>query len=92
VGPDGEYARFLAAAVELADASGELSRRGRRLIALALVQACESDSRARAALVAGGTDRLEQAAAGLGSARTALVEAVSAVNEDAARRRLLVLL
>jgi len=90
VGPDGEYARFLAALVDLADASGDLPGRVRRRLELALLAACESDSRARAALVDGAPDRLEQAAARLGSARSELVAAERDVAADATRRRLLV--
>jgi hypothetical protein len=87
VGPDGEYARFLAALVDLADASGELPRCVRGRLEVALLAACESDSHARAALLGGGPERLELAAARLRSARCELVEAERDVAADAARRR-----
>jgi hypothetical protein len=87
VGPDGEYTRFLAALVDLADTSGKLPRRVRSRLEVALLAACESDSQARAALLGGGPERLESAAARLRSARRELVEAERAVAADASRRR-----
>ncbi len=89
--PDGDYARFLEATLDLVDASEALPPRARFELDLAIVRVCESDRAARAALLTGEPRRLEQAATGLRLARARLADASREAAFEVRRRRTLLL-
>jgi hypothetical protein len=84
---DSEYARFLEATLDLADAASALPRRARFGMAVAILRVCESDRVARAALTASNSQRLERAAATLELARAGLAESGQSATADLRRRR-----
>jgi hypothetical protein len=72
---DGDYARFVEAALDLAEVAGELPRRARFGVALAILRMCESEQLARTALFAGSARRLELATSRVRAARELLADA-----------------
>jgi hypothetical protein len=85
------YTRFLEASVGLIDASAacgpRLSRSGRIVLGTAILRVCEADRAVGFALLTAEPRRLEEAAAGLGLARTTLADAGRHASFDVTRRR-----
>jgi hypothetical protein len=92
---DGDYGRFLEAALGLVDATEArapgLSSRSRIEMDAAILRLYEADCTARVALVEPEPGRLELAAVGLHEARVRLADASSEAAFDTARRRSLAL-
>ncbi len=72
---DGDYARFVEATLDLADVVVELPRPARFGMALTILQVCESEQLACAALFDRSTQRLELAASRVRTAREMLADA-----------------
>jgi hypothetical protein len=84
---EGEYARFLEATLDLAQASTSLPRRAKFGMAVAILRVCESDREARTAYLGGDERRMAQAAIGLRTARASLAAAACETTMDLRRRR-----
>ena len=81
--PDGDYARFVEAMIDLAEAAETLPRRARFSVEMTILRVCECEQVACAALFDGSARRLELAASGVQNARTLLADAAV----DTRRRR-----
>jgi hypothetical protein len=94
--PDGDYARFLEAALGLVDAATacapRLSARSRIGMEAAILRLYEASCAARTALAEPEHRRLERASVGVREARATLAVASSEATVDAVRRRSLALL